>query len=72
MWLPNGIYEALPAIYIAIGAVFMAGSWYLGFRTSLAPFYLGIGVALAVSGVFVHLLRKQARSRRRPSSDESS
>ncbi len=72
MWLPNGLYEALPAIYVAIGVIFLAGSWYLGFRTAASPFYLGVGVALVVSGIFVHLLRKQARSHRQPTSDEKS
>ncbi len=61
MWLPKPIYEALPAIYIIVGALFLAGSFYLGLTHVAAPPYAGMGVICLLSGVFVRARRQEAR-----------
>jgi hypothetical protein len=71
MWLPKPIYEALPAIYMVIGVIFLLGAVYLGFSHPAAIAYAGIGVVCALTGVFIRELRQEARERKEAASNDS-
>ena len=64
MWLPKPIYEALPVIYMAIGAIFLAGAVYLGFSHPAAVAYAGIGIVCILTGIFIRELRQEARDQK--------
>ena len=72
MWLPKPIYEALPIIYMIVGALFLGGSVYLGIRHDAAPAYAGLGVVCFLSGVFVRTRRHEARQNRTSSAGDES
>lgn len=63
MWLPKPLYDALPAIYVLVGVLFLAGAIYLGFVHEAAPAYAGIGAVCVLGGLLVHKLRDRARKR---------
>ena len=61
MWLPKPLYDALPAIYVLVGVLFVSGAIYLGFVHEAAPAYAGIGAVCVLSGLLVRKLREQSR-----------
>lgn len=61
MWLPESVYEALPAIYVVVGLLFVAGASYLGLADPAAALYFALGVAAALTGVFIRNLRRKLR-----------
>ena len=71
MWLPKSIYEALPAIYMAIGVVFLVGAGYLGFSHPASLAYAGVGIVCVLTGVFIRELRHEARSQNDATPDEN-
>ena len=64
MWLPKPIYEALPVIYMLIGALFLLGAGYLGFSHPAAVAYAGIGIVCILTGMFIRDRRHEARSQK--------
>jgi len=68
MWLPQPVYEALPTAYVIIGALLLAGAFYVGLNGPTTLLYAGLGMVSILCGVTVHALRKQSRQSR---SDES-
>ena len=62
MWLPKPIYEALPAIYVVIGAIFLLGAGYLSFSHPASVAYAALGIACILTGIFVRQLRRKARA----------
>lgn len=71
MWLPAPLYEALPWIYIVVGAVFLAGVAYIGMHVPMAPVYLSLGIISILSGLLVFALRRHKREQRAQSRDVS-
>lgn len=65
MWLPTSVYESLPATYIAVGVLFLAGVAYTGIHSTWGAIYLALGVFSILSGVLIGTLRKKARAERR-------
>lgn len=63
MWLPKKLYESLPALYVAIGALFLAGVFYVGIDHWVMAGYLAVGVLCVSLGVGVASVRRRARSR---------
>ena len=61
MWLPKPLYEALPAIYVIVGVLFLCGATYLSFVHEAAPAYAAIGTVCILSGLLVRRLRAQSR-----------
>lgn len=61
MFLPTKIYEALPAIYMAIGALLILGAAYIGNGPMLS--YFAVGLSCVFAGVLVTSIRHKARSR---------
>ena len=74
MWLPSSLYESLPAVYVVVGLLFLAGVAYTGVHNTWGAVYLALGVFSILSGATLHLLRKQSRDARSepPSSKTSS
>ena len=62
MWLPDKLYESLPAVYVLIGALFLAGALYVGIDHWLMAAYLGVGILCITLGVAVASIRRRARS----------
>lgn len=62
IFLPTKIYEALPAAYISIGTLFIAGAAYIGIGHGLVAGYLGVGVSCILAGVTVNGVRRKKRS----------
>lgn len=62
MFLPKRLYEALPAIYIAIGVLLILGSTYIGLGHGPGLGYFAIGLASLCAGAIVTCIRHRARS----------
>lgn len=62
MFLPKPVYESLPAIYIAIGTLLIAGAAYIGVRNGLMLGYLAVGLSCVLAGIFITSKRQKARS----------
>jgi predicted membrane channel-forming protein YqfA (hemolysin III family) len=60
MWLPRPIYEVLPYVYAALGALFIYASWAKtqGWRSALL---LVVGGLLLLIGVLLWLRRRDFR-----------
>lgn len=63
IFLPEKIYEALPAAYIAFGALFIFGTVYIGIGHSAMTGYLTVGLSCVFAGVTVGVLRRRERSK---------
>ena len=72
MWLPKKLYESLPALYVVIGALFLAGVFYVGIDHWLMAAYLAIGVLCVMLGAGVATVRLRARGKFEPSTSRSS
>ena len=64
MWLPKPLYDALPAIYVFVGVLFLCGAIYLGSVHEASPAYAGVGTVCILSGLLVRRLRAQSRDNR--------
>lgn len=64
MWIPTKIYEALPAIYFAVGVAFIGGALYLGVSHGPGIGYLIVGSLCIGAGVVVSSFRQRARNDR--------
>ncbi len=62
MWLPRKLYEALPSLYIVIGAMLFAGTFYVGLDHLLMIGYLVVGALCVTVGVVVKAVRRKARA----------
>jgi len=62
MWLPTRLYESLPALYLAIGALFLLGASYIGLGHGLMSAYVALGSTCLIAGTYVTYLRRKARS----------
>ena len=63
MYLPEKIYEALPAAYVSIGTMLILGAAYVGIGYWPMVGYLALGVTCVFAGIRVHSIRRRARSR---------
>lgn len=72
MWIPTKTYEALPALYLTIGALIVLGAIYIGVSYGLMPGYMLLGVACMAAGVVVWSIRRNARSRAETGSSQTS
>ena len=61
--LPKRIYEALPAAYISLGALFILGAVYIGIGHRPMVGYLAVGLSCILAGVTVNSIRRRARSK---------
>lgn len=63
IFLPKTIYEALPAAYISVGALFILGAVYIGIGHGPMVGYLAVGLSCILAGVTVNGIRRRERSR---------
>jgi hypothetical protein len=63
VYLPKSIYEALPAAYVTVGALFVAGSLYIGIDHVMTVGYLAVGLSCILGGFSVHSIRRAERSK---------
>jgi hypothetical protein len=63
LFLPRKIYEALPAAYIAVGALFIVGATYIGIGHRPMVGYLAVGLGCILAGVAVSSIRRRERSK---------
>ena len=64
MWLPPPIYEALPTVYMIIGALILGGVYYVGFNGPTSFAYAGLGVFSVLAGIAVRQRRSRAKQTR--------
>lgn len=62
MWIPTKTYEALPALYVTVGALIVLGAMYIGASHELMPGYMLVGALSMAAGVVVRNIRRNARS----------
>jgi hypothetical protein len=62
MWLPTKIYESLPVLYVAVGALLLLGALYIGVDHELMLGYMAVGSSCMIGGMFVTYIRRKARS----------
>ena len=63
VYLPKALYEALPAAYVSVGSLFVAGAIYLGLSDELSVGYLAVGMSCILSGLTVSSVRRAERSK---------
>ena len=63
MFLPEKIYEALPATYVMVGSSLVLGAAYIGIDQSLMVGYLAVGLSCILAGVMVAGIRRRERSK---------
>lgn len=63
IYLPDKLYEALPAAYVSIGGLFVLGSAYIGIGHWTSVGYLAMGLTCIFAGVKVHRIRRRERSK---------
>jgi len=61
IWLPHGLYEALPAIYIGSGLVALAAALFLPGWTWIVPWAFVFGFAALHLGLGIAALRHKFR-----------
>lgn len=71
MWIPTRTYEALPVIYLVVGALIILGAIYIGASHGIMPSYVLLGVSCMTAGVVVWNIRRNARGRLRKSRDDA-
>ena len=64
IYLPKSLYEALPATYVSMGALFILGAAYIGFSHWTMVGYLAMGLTCVFGGVNIYRIRRKARSAR--------
>lgn len=62
MWIPNKLYEALPAIYLTIGVSLILGALYIGISHGLMLGYLMLGAGCMMAAILVKSVRSTARA----------
>jgi len=61
IWLPHGLYEALPLIYIACGVVALAAALFLPDRAWFIPWAIIFSFAAIHLGLGIAALRRRFR-----------
>jgi hypothetical protein len=62
MWIARPIYELLPYVYMALGAVLIGVAWYVNLET-LPGVLLVAGSISLLAGIVLWLRRKDYRTR---------
>jgi hypothetical protein len=61
IWLPHGLYEALPVIYITCGLIALAAALFLPDRAWIVPWACVFGFAAIHLGLKIAALRHRFR-----------
>jgi hypothetical protein len=62
MWIARPIYELIPYVYMALGAVLIAAAWFLTMDT-VPGILAALGSVSLLAGVVLWLRRKDYRTR---------
>ena len=62
VFLPEKIYEALPAAYLSIGTLLILGAAYIGIGHGPMIGYSAVGLSCILAGVSVSSIRRRERS----------
>ena len=62
VYLPKGLYEALPTAYLSMGALFIIGAVYIGISHRPTIGYVAVGLLCIFAGVAVNSIRYRERS----------
>lgn len=62
MWIARPIYELIPYVYMAVGAVLIAAAWFLTIET-LPGILAALGSVSLLAGIVLWLRRKDYRTR---------
>ena len=62
IYLPKWLYEALPAVYVSTGSLFILGAAYIGFSHWTMVGYLAMGLTCVFGGVNIYRIRRKVRS----------
>ncbi len=62
VFLPKMVYEAIPAAYVSMGALFVLGATYIGLDYTPMFSYLAVGMSCIVAGATVSTVRRKERS----------
>ena len=70
MWIARPIYELLPYVYMALGALLIGVAWFLKLET-LPGILLAVGSLSLLAGIVLWLRRKDYRTRQAEYSNRS-
>lgn len=62
MWIARPIYELIPYVYMAIGALLIAAAWFLTIET-VPGILAALGSISLLAGIVLWLRRKDYRTR---------
>ena len=62
IWIPTKLYESLPVLYVAVGALLLLGALYIGVNHGLMLGYMALGLSCMLGGICVTYVRQRARS----------
>lgn len=64
MFLPDGVYNRIPQIWILMGVMFIACGLYLGFEYKMIYAYLGMGAVSFLRGIWIYNARSEIQKQR--------
>ena len=65
LWLPRGVYESIPYVYLTCGAAALASAVFGSGWTWILPYVVLLGLACLHAGLALLTLRYRFRRRRR-------
>ena len=66
LWLPRGVYEAIPCIYLGCGILALSSAVFSDSWTWILPYIVLLGLACLHAGLAFLTLRYRFRQRKRP------
>ena len=66
MWLPTPIYERVPHFWLLLGLLFISSGTYLGFESTMAFVYIGVGFFCIAWSAGIVIMRSKNRYRAPP------
>ena len=72
MWLPEGVYERVPQLWLLMGVLFVAFGLYIGFAYNLIYMYLALGGICLVRSIWCFKMRRQNRNDEKSSNKSQS
>ena len=64
MFLPEGVYNRIPQIWILMGLMFISCGLYLGFEYRMIWAYLGMGTISLLRGIWIYNARTEVQRQR--------
>jgi len=61
MWLPEGVYERVPQLWLLMGVLFITFGLYIGFAYNLIYMYLALGAICVGRSIWCFQTRRHHR-----------